>query len=387
MYKTKVISSPKPFRVRPLLIATALSVAAMNTSLAAMPLVQDNAQNNAKQEFQQVYQAFQQAQADESTPQARLQELAFASYMRGREYFGAEHLNTANLALNHLFLLDAPQRVGQQQHALAALIVRVFRDEYGATAIELLDPLLLALETMPEADEDRISGYELQFAEIFSAHRAENPAFVLTIKTAMAEQLLRLNQSRPDLWTSLYNDSRKQLGEEHANTIKAAFYSAMEDAGQDDLSAAIAKLERVVSADAKGKAPIIQLQLAGYYRLIGFYAKRDEEEKVTAALSQIGEMNNELGGGLVEEALFRVNPAYPPEEARAGRGGAVLLLYDVGRNGRPQNIRIISETNAAFGKSAREALANWLFVPAYENGIPAVRKDVKVQLDFTIQKD
>ncbi|MDN7123935.1 energy transducer TonB [Pseudidiomarina terrestris] len=377
----------KVSRLRPLLSATLLGLAVMSASVSSAVHAAPVVQESAKQNFQEVYQAFQQAEADPNTPKSELQQLAFASYMRGREYFGADHINTANLALNHLLLLDAAQRVGEQQHALAALVVRVFEDEYGSSAIELLDPLLLALETMPEVNEERISDYELKFAEIFSARKTENPTFVLAVKTAMAEQLLRLNQSRPNLWTSLYQDSREQLGEDHPSTIKTAFYAAMEDAGNDRLKAAIDKLERVVSADAAGKSAVIQLQLAAYYRLVSFYGRLDEYEKVTAALTRLGQMNNELGGGLVEEALFRVTPEFPAAEAQAGREGSVELIYDVGRNGRPQNIRIVSETSAAFGQSARDAVAGWLYVPAYENGNPVVRKNVEVQLDFALQKD
>ncbi|MFC0445187.1 energy transducer TonB [Pseudidiomarina halophila] len=369
-------------KFRPLLLTAGLGLLVMNTTLSAAPL-----QTTPQQEFQEVYQAFQQAQADPNTPKMELQQLAFAAYLRGRDYFGAEHINTANLALNYLFLLDSQQRVGEQPHALAALVVRSYQDEYANDAIELLDPLLLALETMPEANADRISAYELQFAEIFAARRAENPEFVLTIKTAMAEQLLRLNQNRPELWTSLYEDSKKLFGENHANTIKTAFYAAMEDAGKEDFEQAITRLEHVVEADAKGKAAVIQLQLAAYYRLVSFYERLDKPEKVTETLVSLGAMNSELGGPRVEEALFRVNPTFPPEDAQAGREGTVELIYDVGIDGHPQNIRIISQTNEAFGESAKEAVARWLYVPAYEDGQPVVRKDVEVQLDFKLQKD
>lgn len=352
------------------------------SSATAAPLLQDNAQQN----FQEAYQAFQQAQQNAETPRLELQKLAFASYMRGREYFGEDHINTANLAMNYLFLLAANQRVGEQSYALAALVVRAYQREYDATAIELLDPLLLALETMPEYNEAKVAEYEIAFANVFSALKEKNPAVVLDVKTAMAEELLRLGQSRPELWNSLYKDSVKLHGDEHLLTAKTAFYAAMEDVGQDKMMSAIDKLEQVVAMPANDRAAVLQLQLAANYRLVTFYAKEGMTEGADKALARIGQMNNELNGTTVEQAVYRVNPRYPEDMARAQKEGSVLLKYEIATNGRVENITIVEETNSDFGKSAKEALSQWLFVPAYENGQPVRLTDQQVQLDFALSR-
>ncbi|CAB0150326.1 hypothetical protein PSI9734_00877 [Pseudidiomarina piscicola] len=370
-------------RLCPLVIGSLFGLTGLSGSVNATPLL---IQASEQQQFEQAYQAFQQAKADESTPKLRLQQLAFTAYMSGRDHFGAEHINTANLALNHLFLLEPKQRISQQSHALAALVVRVYQGEYGPQAIELLDPLLLALETMPAPNEKQISNYEMQFAQVFSAHRTKNPQFVVAIKIAMAEQLMRLNQRRPELWTSLYNESEELYGADHATTVKTAFYAAMENAGAEDFAAAVNKLEYVVAVDARDNAATLQLQLAAYYRLINFYQRLNQTAKVDVALRRVGEMNHQLSGQMVEEALYRVSPEFPAEEATAGRSGTVQLIYDIGTDGRTKNIRVDSATNDAFAAAARESVSAWLYVPAYDdNGEVTERKNVEVQLDFNLQ--
>lgn len=366
-----------------ILAALALAGTLTMGAATAAPLLQ----NDAQQRFQEAYQAFQQAQENSETPRLELQKLAFASYMRGREYFGADHINTANLAMNYLFLLGANQRVGEQSHALAALVVRAYQREYEPTAIELLDPLLLALETMPEYNEEQLANYEMAFANVFSALKEKNPAVVLDVKTAMAEELLRLGQSRPALWNSLYNDSVKLHGDEHLLTAKTAFYAAMEDVGQDKMMSAIDKLEQVAAIPANDRAAVLQLQLAANYRLVTFYAKEEMTEGADKALARIGQMNNELNGTVVEQAVYRVNPQYPAEMARQSKEGYVLLNYEIATSGRVENITIVEATNGEFGEKAVEALSQWLFVPAYENGQPVRLTDQRVQLDFALAKN
>lgn len=343
-------------------------------------------QGDAKQAFQQSYKAYEQANADTSTPNSVLQELAFEAYLAGRDYFGSEHLNTANLALNYLFLLKPKERVSEQAHALAALVVRTYQREYDSSAIELLEPLLLAFETMPSANEEQLSEYEIAITEVFVAQEAAHPDVVLAVKAAMAKEFLRLNQTRPELWSSLYEVYVKRNGASHVMTVTSAFYAAMEDAGEGDVDDAIEKLEQVVAVDAEGRKAVSQLQLAANHRLVMLYANEKNEDAVDLTLARIAEMSAELGVESTNEVVYRVNPSYPQEHLRSDEGGYVKLKFDINTSGRTENIRIESESAPEFGREGLKALSKWLYVPAYENGQPVKVKDETVQLDFSIQK-
>ncbi len=364
------------------LYAPAFSVLALQVNSPASAFEQVD----AKQAFQHSYKAYETANADASTPNSVLQELAFEAYIAGRDYFGSEHLNTANLALNYLLLLKPKERVSEQAHALAALVVRIYQREYDATAIELLEPLLLAFETMPSTKDEQISQYEIAITEVFVAQEAAHPGVVLAVKTAMAKAFLRLNQSRPALWSSLYDAYLERNGADHVLTVTSAFYAAMEDAGEGDVDDAIEKLEQVVAVDALGRAAVSQLQLAANHRLVAFYANQKDEDAVDRSLARIAEMSAELGVESTNEVVYRVNPSYPKEHLRSDEGGHVKLKFDINTSGRTENIRIESESAPEFGREGLKALSKWLYVPAYENGQPVKVKDETVQLDFSIQK-
>lgn len=66
-----------------------------------------------------------------------------------------------------------------------------------------------------------------------------------------------------------------------------------------------------------------------------------------------------------------LQPAYPPEETRAGREGRVVVRVLIGIDGRVQQVERTSATSDAFFRATeRQALAHWRFRPATRGGVP-----------------
>ncbi|MGY0650357.1 energy transducer TonB [Luteimonas sp. A537] len=78
-------------------------------------------------------------------------------------------------------------------------------------------------------------------------------------------------------------------------------------------------------------------------------------------------------------------PRYPPEAARAGIGGVVMLLIDLDASGNVTHISIErSSHDRNLDRAAIEAVRHWRFNPAIEDGVPVaarVRVPVKFRLD------
>lgn len=92
--------------------------------------------------------------------------------------------------------------------------------------------------------------------------------------------------------------------------------------------------------------------------------------------------------GTAEEAgahiLKTVPPKYPPEAARAGATGTVVLVITVDRTGAVENILVErSSGNRLLDTAAIDAANEWTFAPAIEHGRP-VRGRVRVPVDFNM---
>jgi len=63
-----------------------------------------------------------------------------------------------------------------------------------------------------------------------------------------------------------------------------------------------------------------------------------------------------------------------PDAAPSQAGATAQLEFVVDALGRPQDVRVISATDYAFGSTAREAVSRWKFKPATRNGEPVSMK-------------
>jgi periplasmic protein TonB len=83
------------------------------------------------------------------------------------------------------------------------------------------------------------------------------------------------------------------------------------------------------------------------------------------------EFNGRMGGGVVAPVvLHRVDPEFLEEARKAKHQGTVLLTIEVGEDGKPHGIRVVSGLGLGLDEKAIEAVSQWRFKPATRNGRP-----------------
>ena len=83
--------------------------------------------------------------------------------------------------------------------------------------------------------------------------------------------------------------------------------------------------------------------------------------------------------------VVRLDPKYPPQAARDGLDGWVMLSYTIGTDGRVSDITILDASpQRLFDREARKALAKWRYKPLIKDGQPQNIPNVKVVLEFEL---
>lgn len=85
--------------------------------------------------------------------------------------------------------------------------------------------------------------------------------------------------------------------------------------------------------------------------------------------------------------VFRVEPKYPIQAARNNQEGAVILQFDIAKDGSTDNIQVIdSFPKQTFEKVSITALQQWTYKPRIQGGKAQRQTGLTVQLDFRMDK-
>lgn len=85
--------------------------------------------------------------------------------------------------------------------------------------------------------------------------------------------------------------------------------------------------------------------------------------------------------------LEQPGPVYPPAAARSREEGTVVVLAQVGADGRPTDVSVETRSRSRdLDRAAVDAVRNWTFEPAIRNGRPAASA-VRVPVDFTLDEN
>ena len=91
-----------------------------------------------------------------------------------------------------------------------------------------------------------------------------------------------------------------------------------------------------------------------------------------------------VGGGVSAPVLvFKVDPEFSEEARKAKFMGTVTVNLIVGTDGRPLNVHVIRGVGMGLDQKALEAVRQYRFTPAMENGHP-VPVQVNVEVQFSI---
>jgi protein TonB len=91
-----------------------------------------------------------------------------------------------------------------------------------------------------------------------------------------------------------------------------------------------------------------------------------------------------IGGGVSAPVLiFSVEPEFSEEARKAKVAGNVLVNLYVGTDGKPSHVRVIRGVGMGLDEKAKEAVEQYKFKPAMENGKP-VLVELNVEVNFQI---
>jgi periplasmic protein TonB len=91
-----------------------------------------------------------------------------------------------------------------------------------------------------------------------------------------------------------------------------------------------------------------------------------------------------LGGSLIApRVLYKVEPEFSDEARKAKYQGTVLLTIEVGEDGQPHKLHVLSGLGMGLDEKAIEAVSRWKFKPALRNGRP-VRAAATIEVNFRL---
>ena len=85
--------------------------------------------------------------------------------------------------------------------------------------------------------------------------------------------------------------------------------------------------------------------------------------------------------------FVRIDPAYPRRASERGVEGFVEVQFDIGRTGNVKSARVIrAEPPRVFNRAALAAIRRWKYKPQVVGGVAVEKKNIRVRLNFTLDK-
>ncbi len=332
-------------------------------------------------QFKSAYQAYLTAQ--ESAENA----LPFAeqAYVLGKEVYGPQSNNTANLAVNYANeLKNTTKELKAKRYQLFNSAYEILLSNYNATSLELVDSLSGMANSAPSAH----SAVDLYDQVIELAEKQNLPKLAADLKISAAKDLAynyrgskyRTAQDYLEQADEYYTQN---LPENSVERIKADFLVAAFAQGKRQYNKAIERLNRVVNVFDKELSFDHQAELSAHSKLVHLYEKEGRSDEATKHCIAIAKMVP-WKEDQEQTPLYREPPEYPMNKAKQRRDGYVQMRFDVSKAGFVENIEVIkSKGGTAFEREAVKAMEKWRYAPKFENG-QAVVASSKVQLDFKI---
>ena len=81
------------------------------------------------------------------------------------------------------------------------------------------------------------------------------------------------------------------------------------------------------------------------------------------------------------QVIYQVDPEFSEDARRAKFQGVVILMIEVGTDGRTHNPKVVEDPGLGLGQKAIEAVEQWRFRPAQRGGTP-VASTARVEVHF-----
>ncbi|RUO56360.1 energy transducer TonB [Pseudidiomarina homiensis] len=341
--------------------------------------------NNGKEQFQQSYAAFQEALQTDANA-VELTQLAEDAYQSGERYFGTDHINTANLKLSYLNVVDAHTLRSRTSQLLAEEVVKIYRSFYDANDPERTVALLVALNTLSsQSDLDTANDYYDEIIAIAETNTAEQPSAMFELRIEAAAHMLRIGSRSSHDLVDLAETASAQFGSQHHLTLLANFHAGryFEAAQQHDQ--ALEAFTLLAAHDAESLPAALQdAKYMSHARLVALLEQQGRSDEATQHCLAISQM----GYGVQDERdptpLYRVPPEYPRPFAHNGVEGVTTVRYDIDEMGWVRNIEILDSKHKLFSESAIAAMQQWRFAPRLHEGETVVTSDRTTRFIFEL---
>lgn len=330
--------------------------------------------------FSDSYAAYQQAITAADTEAAV--KYAKQAYELGQSYFEPDSLDVVHLELNFASALQENGDNKQAYHHFER-VIQAYSKQFGGDAIELVDPLIGAAQTIAVSKEKK----DLFKQAISVAEGVNKPLLVAEVKMLAFNGLSSTpfyTRDIRDAALDAYEIYKTQLPADAIERVKATFYAGMIRAAERKNGEAIAYLEEVVKQfSVLGYNH--PYQLAAHARLVELYESKGDSDKSTQHCIAIGSMTP-WSETQEQTPLFRISPSYPLSYARDGKEGWTQMSFTVDEQGFVVNpVVLASEGGKLFTKESLKALKQWRYAPKFVDGKP-VAAEMSVQLDFSLNR-
>ncbi|MBW3139709.1 energy transducer TonB [Ferrimonas balearica] len=344
--------------------------------------------NNDDSALYRAYNAYE--QAVEAGDLAQIAKEAERTYQIAVSELDETDPRTPTLAINLGSALEnlAKRQVLTERAATQAEAFDAYQDaltrletQQGEQSEALLDPLLGMAKTAEKPRQAR-SYYQraIELSEGKPVQQATlqvwafdqlkwHPETVRSAKAFLSEAVETLQTERPE------NDSIR---------LEAEFRQAIVLAGERRQPKAIDELERILG-HFEGLSFTHPIALGAHTKLVELYQRIGEPELATAHCQAVGKMTP-WQEDQEQVPLYRQNPKFPVNMARRGKGGYVIVAFNIDKQGFVSEPEVIeSEGGEAFEKASLDALKEWRYAPRFEAGQP-VTAPATVRLDFALER-
>ncbi|MFV7783411.1 TonB family protein [Shewanella marisflavi] len=328
--------------------------------------------------FSDSYTAYQQALAEQD--KAKVVLTAAKAYELGQGYFEPGSVDVANLELNLATALQDNDEI-QTAHQHFNNVIEIYRQHFGHDALELIDPLIGAAQTM-EASKEKVKLFQ---QAISIAQDSDKPLLQAEVKMLTFHGLVSTQFYTRDIRDEAleaYQIYRHELPADAMARIKATYYAGMIKAAEKDEDEAIALLEEVVK-----QFSVLDYshpyKLAAHARLVELYEAEGHSDKSTQHCVAIGSMRP-WSDEQDQAPIYREPPKYPLSYARDGREGWTQMSFTVDEQGFVRDpVVLASEGGQLFTRESLKVIKRWRYAPKFVDGKP-IPAEVTVQLHYQL---
>lgn len=332
----------------------------------------------AQDDFKQVYQAYQAAEARQDKP-ALLQH-ALTAYKLGLDKFGTSSENARNLGLN---LAHAHVANGQYQEAFA-IFSRLQQevDEYSVEALALVvEKLHLAQQVFKSTRADRRRQHDLVkqgFRIIAKLRKQINPIvvgltydFALVAYNKIYDRVLHkdIQTLMSELETDLIAQNAKDPRLQDVRFILGRLYL-----DREKYQRAEAKFKQIVAHFKQQDDLANPYNVASHGLLVQLYQKTGKYEQATEHSVALGRITP-WQDNVEPIPIYREQvDGYPKDLKRKRIPGFVKVEFTISEIGQVIEAKIIESSHRAFNKMTLDTVMKWRYAPRFVDG-KAVRSE------------